>query len=84
MYRICKAIIAAYIDTIRMLFFRIYLRGEDMISEKTIRYSRFYSEESTAEIESEESFNFWLLRVCRDEKRNDPIIDAVEIDHRGE
>ena len=67
-----------------MLFFRIYLRGEDMISEKTIRYSRFYSEESTAEIESEESFNFWLLRVCRDEKRNDPIIDAVEIDHRGE
>jgi hypothetical protein len=32
----------------------------------------------------EECFDFWLQRVCRDVKRNDPTIDEVEIDHRGE
>lgn len=83
MYRICRVILAAYIDNMRFFFFRIYLRGEQIIANRKLRYSRLH-EEFRTEMQAEEPFDFWLRRVCRDVKRNDPTIDEVEIDHRGE
>lgn len=83
MYRICKVILTAYIDSMRLFFLRIYLRGEEIVTKRTLRYSRLH-EEFRTEMEVEEQFDFWLRRVCRDVKRNDPTIDEVEIDHRGE
>ena len=83
MYRINKTILAAFIDIIRMFFLGLYLRAQEMISERRNCYS-VLPEEPRNEIDADECFGFWLRRVCRDVKRNDPTIDEVEIDHRGE
>lgn len=84
MYRICKAtILVAYIDSIRMFFVALYLRGKEMILKRAKGYTSL-PEEPRDEIDADECFDFWLRRVCRDVKRNDLTIDEVEIDHRGE
>jgi hypothetical protein len=55
-----------------------------MILRKSHHNSLSFSEESTNETELDECFDFWLQQVCNDVKRNDPSIDEVEIDNRGE
>ena len=84
MYRLCKAILVAYVDQIQNVIFRICLRGGEMLLKIPLRNPISFGEESTNETEVEECFDFWLQRVCQDVKRNDPTIDEVEIDPRGE
>ena len=55
-----------------------------MLLKIPLRNPISFGEESTNETEVEECFDFWLQRVCQDVKRNDPTIDEVEIDPRGE
>jgi Ran GTPase-activating protein (RanGAP) involved in mRNA processing and transport len=93
-FRICKEIIfSSFIEQIDItVFFTIFGRVKDTIffnqrPENILdrATSSSFGEESTQETEIEnECFDFWLQRVCRDVKNNDPTIDEVEIDHYGE
>ena len=67
------------------MILRICRNGRDIALKIPMRdFPRIFERSAASDTERSECFDYWLRRVCRAVKQNDPSIDEVEIDLCGD